>query len=965
MPGSAKIVTTITDRSQPTTAVATGTPAGIIGTAETGPAFVPVTFTTYSSWKNLFGESGDRFGPIAVSQWLGSATQATYLRVLGIGDGKKRSASTGQVTNAGFIAGNQQVQASGIVASNPYATFGGAFGRTHFLGCFMSESAGSTIFSEAGLQTSGQNVAYPIIRGVIMTPSGVSLTLSGNYNLDNSPGSVSTTLNGGITGSMSITGSMFVMLLNGHISTEEYPSVITASLDVNSETDYISNRLNTDPTLIEKSGHYLYTFYNVPPSLAVPTGSGVFIDAQTKNDVEKHDVVFITTSSIARNTSTSVVPNYENFSERYTTPHTPSVISQNFGGVKYPLFKVYSLSDGSNANTKYRIKIYNIVPSTDPSYEYGTFSLGVINYETQELIKTFDGLSLDPASTGYIARAIGDQHIYFDFDRSSASQKIAVDGDYEIQNSYIRVEMSDDVIQGNVPATALPFGFRGYGHLVTSGSILSYTADSNTSLAGHTADIRLARIPPVPLRKNIVYGSVASTDIAWGTQPTPQQLSGYNDDLSLDDSLENFTKFFPNFGISDAQFLVENSGSADSFNNNLFTIENIRVVTSSATYADPSEWDAAVYVRQGGITADDAAKTRALSVDDLSYTTSQASKYISFEMIMQGGFDGVNIFDTEKSVLSNVAIKREIDDAANQGGATSGPTVAAYKKAVDIMGSKSDAEIQLLAIPGIRHSSVSNYAITAVENRFDAMYIMDIEERDALNNVITGSTTPSVTYTVNGFDGRNLNTSFAAAYFPDVVISNPDTGNLMTVPPSTVVLGAIANNDKVGNYWNAPAGYNRASLGSVVSSARNLTADDLDVLYDAAINPIVEFKSGNGFVVWGQKTLLQAASSLDRINVRRLLISIRRQVRQIANNLLFEPNTQATLDKFNALVNPIMQRVQSGGGVDRYKVIIDTTTTTQADIENNTIRGKIYLQPTRTAEFISIDFEVAGGSATV
>ena len=109
---------------------------------------------------------------------------------------------------------------------------------------------------------------------------------------------------------------------------------------------------------------------------------------------------------------------------------------------------------------------------------------------------------------------------------------------------------------------------------------------------------------------------------------------------------------------------------------------------------------------------------------------------------------------------------------------------------------------------------------------------------------------------------------------------------------------------------------------------------------------------------------MKAASSLDRINVRRLLIFLRRQVRAVANSLLFEPNTQATLDRFNSLVNPILQRIQAGGGVDRYRVLIDTSTTTQADIENNTIRGKIYVQPTKTAEFITIDFVVNGRSTS-
>lgn len=965
--GSANVTVNIIDQSQPVQAVATGIPAGIIGTAETGPAFVPVTFTTYGSWKTLFGESGDKFGPVAVSQWLSNASQATYLRVLGIGDGKKRSAATGQITNAGFVVGDQTVQQSGIVSRNTYANNGGVLGRTHFLGAFMSESAGSTIFSDSGLQTSGQNVAYPIIRGIIMTPSGVALTLSGNYNVSNTPGSTAGSNSGGITGSMTITGSMFVMLLNGHINTSDYPDIVTASLEIGD--NHISKKLNTNPALVEKAGHYLYTYYDIPSSLALFTGSGVFVAPFTVNgatsDIERQDVVFITTSSIARNTSTAVIPNYENFSERYAAPHTPSITSQDFGGTKYPLFKVFTLSDGANASKRYKILIENITPSKDPSYAYGKFDLAVLGYDSDTVLQRFNGVNLDPASTSYIARAIGDQHVYFDFDKAQSSQKLAVEGDYQIVGNYIRVEMSNDVILGNAPDTALPFGFRGYGHLVTSGSILASGSDENTMQAGHRLDIQKAVIPPVPMRMNIAPGGVATSDLAWGTQLELQSLSDYNYTDVYNDSVESLVKFFPSFAPSDAKFFAEDTSNADNFNNNFFSIEKIKVVTASNTYADPAKWASAVYVRAGNITADAAAKTRALTLGDLSNVTSKASQYVSFEVIMQGGFDGVNIFDAQKSALTNLAIKREIDDAGNQGGATSGPTIVAYKKAVDIMGSKSDADIQLLAIPGIRHPVVANYAITAVENRFDAMYLMDIEMRDAFNAVITGSeSTVDVSYTVDSFSARNLNTSFAATYFPDVTVVNPDTGNLIAVPPSVVVLGALATNDKIGSYWNAPAGFTRAGLPTVVDSSVALTQDDLDILYDASINPIVAFP-GTGFVVWGQKTLLQAASSLDRINVRRLLIFLRRQVRQVANSLLFEPNTQATLDKFNALVNPILQRIQAGGGVDRYKVQIDTSTTTQADIENNTIRGKIYVQPTRTAEFISIDFVVTGRSTTI
>jgi phage tail sheath protein FI len=951
----------ILDQSQPIQSPASGIPAGVVGTAAGGPAFVPVTFTNYASWQTLFGESGDRFGPIAVSQWLANASQATYVRVLGTGDGSKRNASTGQVNNAGFVVGGQEVLNTGLLGNNPYANVGGVEGRTHFLGCYMSESAGSTVFSEAGIQTGP--AAVSILRGIVMTPSGVALTLSGVNIASNAPASLSSAPNGGTTGSIDVASGQFTLLLNGHISTSRYPNIITASFAGDS---HIKNVLNRDPTLIQQAGHYLYTFYDVPSSLAVITGTNVL---KTTDALAKIDAVFVATSSISRNTSTTVIPNYENFRERYQTPHTPYIVSQDFGGSRYPLFKVVTLSDGAvpNVNDSYRIRIENIRPSNNDAYEYGTFDLSVIKYFTtgSELVKQFSGLSLDPTSQNYIARQIGDQNVYFDFDRASSSQKLVVSGDYPTTTPYVRVELSSDLVAGNVPATALPFGFRGYGVPVTSGSILAYPSDSGAVNAGQLDIIRRVVVPPVPMRKNISTGTpaVAQDTLPWGTQFTLQSLTdGYNYSEVYDDSVASYASFFPSFKPGGANFFNENSTSADSFANNLFTIEKIKVVTGSDTYADPEQWNSATYVRQGGITADSAAKTRALTAGDLGNTTSNTNTYVWFDVMMQGGFNGTNIFDAEKTKLTNLAAKREVDDI-NQGGATSGPTVVAYKKAIDIMGSSADTDIQVLATPGIRIPSITNYAISAVENRFDAMYVMDIEERDNLNNVITGSTTPEVTSTVNAFTSRNLNSSFVAAYFPDIFMNHPDTGIPTKVPPSIAALSAFSSNDRIGSYWNAPAGYNRAALTNVTNSSIEFKQRDLDVLYDVAINPIVFFP-GSGFTVWGQKTLLKAASSLDRINVRRLLIFLRRQVRAVANSLLFEPNTQATLDRFNALVNPILQRVQAGGGVDRYRVQIDTSTTTQADIENNTIRGKIFVQPTRTAEFITIDFVVNGRSTS-
>jgi len=172
-----------------------------------------------------------------------------------------------------------------------------------------------------------------------------------------------------------------------------------------------------------------------------------------------------------------------------------------------------------------------------------------------------------------------------------------------------------------------------------------------------------------------------------------------------------------------------------------------------------------------------------------------------------------------------------------------------------------------------------------------------------------------------------------------------------------VVLGAFAANDRIAFPWFAPAGFTRGVLGGVIAIQTALNRDDLEDLNVADINPITTYPN-TGPVVFGQRTLQSAASALDRVNVRRLLIDVRRSVRQVANSILFEPNREATLARLSAKVRPILQNIQQNAGIDRFKVLIDASTTTQADIENNTIRGKIFLQPTRTVEFISLDFVV-------
>ena len=953
------------DNSAPIAATPAGIPAGIIGAANKGPAFVPVTVGSYRDFNLVFGDtSNGADAALAAREYMSvPGTSVTFVRVLGAGDGKARSTANGQVTNAGFVAGDQTVGSNGYIASNQYATFGGALGRTYFLGCFMSESAGSNIFSSAGIQLNPN--AVPIVRGVLMAASGVVMTVSASFPGVASNVGTSTAPGGKPVGSINVAANTFTVLLNGLKSSDT--NIITASF---STPESFVGAFNTDPLLLNEKGHYLYSYYDIPSSLAVVTASGVTQNTFNTQNAALEHAVFIATGSQARNTSATYSPNYENFQERFENARTPWITSQEFGGTRYDLFKVHALDDGDQSNSSIKVQIYNVTPSQDTNNLYGKFSLAVRSFsdpDDSRPLEAYEGLSLDQSSERYVGRVIGDLRTFFDFDRASNAQKINSTGDYEVRSPRIRVEMSNNLLVGSVPDDALPFGFRGLGHIITSGSNPLAATPSEVSgffATSNTDAFKKAVQAPFLFRPTLVVGSIASTRVSWGFMTDYYgTLADPNGRPVHNPASANFLKFFPGMHPSNANFFVrDNNGVAaaagtvfdtDLFNNNLFACERIKVTTGSTAYADPLQWISASYVRNGSIPADEAAKTRALTIADLK-NDSDNIKFVKFNVPLVGGFNGTNIFDIEKYRLTNVAAVREINDVS-QGGAN-GPTVGSYKKAIDIIGNKTESDIQLLAVPGIRAPTITNYAISAVENRFDAMYIMDIEQKDENNAEITGSSAiVNLTYTVSAFRSRGLDSSFAAVYFPDVNIFDGTT-TTRRVAPSVAVLGSFALNDSVGYPWFAPAGFVRGSMASVSSVSSELTDADADTLYAASINPILARRGS--IVVFGQKTLQRAATALDRVNVRRLLISMRRTVRQISNRFLFEPNNPDTLDKFRARVTSALNGIQQQRGVERFTVVIDTTTTTQADIENNTIRGQIFLKPTRSTEFISLSFEL-------
>lgn len=984
-----------------------GVPAGIIGTANAGPAFVPVTVADKNELFNIFGATdGKKFGPLAAYQWLRNAKSLTYLRVLGAGSGLQRDTSTkpGRVVGAGFVVGENQPSGSAAeLSANQYANANGAPGRTLFLGCFMSESAGSTVFSAAGLQgagsvTPGANTAVPILRGVLFAASGVVPRLSSSAEGTNGQPladfiAVASTATGSGIGAviLSDAGTVkqeFVMLLNGHKGTDaRYPNVLTASFDMLAP-NYFASVFNTDPLKLQEAGHYLYAHWDVHPTLAVVTGAGLLYTVSgagatltAKSGAENS--AFLLTSSLSYDAGSSTIPDYENWEDRFSYAHTPWITSQRLGGLTRDLFRFHARSAGAGVANKLKISIENIVLSTDTANQYCSFDVVVRDFTDRDseqiVIEQFRGVNLDPTSERYISKIIGDKNRFYDFDTSLIDQRIVEDGSYDNVSAKIRVEVSSAVDDGSIDPTAVPFGHRGPNHIMTSGS--APLQSISTTQLSTAANIKRVVEMPVPYRQSITVGSGSRAQVDstlyWGVQfEHVTDLNNMNASLLKNDSIASFALHFPthmttylNVSVgSETVGALDTSANgiidADRFCYNAFSLSNVKVVTGSNALADSDAWLNATYVRNGAITADDTAKTRALTPNDI---TNANRRFVKFTTILQGGFDGVNMFNADELNITDDAVKADI--ASTRRGTVSGPSVVSYTKAINVMKNTLESDVQVMAIPGIRQPTVTDAAINAVEDRVDAILLIDPVLYDSTDAAISAasSTPPSPIFTAQEFVARSLNSSFAAAYFPDVIMRDPTTNTNLTAPGTVAALAAISLNDSVGKPWLAPAGLTRGAIVDGVEPKVILSQEQINTLYDAALNPIISFASPelggtarrSGAVVWGQKTLYtRANSALDRINVRRLLIAIRRIVRKAVMSILFEPNRESTLAKFTSVVNPQLQTIQQQRGLNGYRVVIDSTTTTQADVENNTVRGKILLAPVKSTEFVSLDFTV-------
>jgi hypothetical protein len=338
--------------------------------------------------------------------------------------------------------------------------------------------------------------------------------------------------------------------------------------------------------------------------------------------------------------------------------------------------------------------------------------------------------------------------------------------------------------------------------------------------------------------------------------------------------------------------------------------------------------------------------------------------YDQFAMPIIGGFDGLDI--TEKDPFRNTLLGNETE--------LTHYAFNSIKRAIDTVADPEVLDMNLASVPGVTNSTLTTHLTEVCRDRGDCLAVIDLENDyvprhegviDEFNRL------PNVEQAVVALKERRINNSYGTAYFPWVQTRDTTSGAVLWMPPSVVALGTMAFSEtRPGSeLWFAPAGFNRGGLsggagGIPVTNVRyRLTSKERDQLYEANINPIASFPN-EGIVVFGNKTLQVTPSALDRVNVRRLMIFIKKEVSRIANDILFDQNVEVTWNRFTSRVEPLLGSIKSRFGLTDFKVVLDETTTTPDLVDRNIVYAKIFLKPAQAIEFIAIDFNITRTGAS-
>ena len=742
-----------------------------------------------------------------------------------------------------------------------------------------------------------------VLAAIIYT-SGSNLLLSG----DDQAGSARTNVN---TTAIKPTSAGWTARLDNGVVGQEFD--FTFNFDENSQ-NFIRNVLNTDATVFDSgwNDHKIFLGESFEYNVQRISGNKIAWVAGIADQDAGKDFV--------------------NHKVELSEAKTGWFIGSNASSNKR-LFRLCALDEGSDFHKTHIVRIKDLRKATTVRPE-GSFTIEIARagQRPAEYVEKFVNVTLNPDSPNYILKKIGDYYQYWD----NTDNKIKSSGSFTNQSSLVRVELA----AGGVNKTDLPLGFLGPKKIADVTLAFGDATDHDEWLWG------LNNLT-VPLGggTDIVNGLAAGTTltIKWPTHglserntnagssnyaPTAIHGLSYNSLRGEDD--------FCDIGILKSDYnphLAYTAPSSEAAYT--FSLENIDEDGTSGTYYHTSSF----------VVAFDDSSTGALTLGIKQF----AAPFF-------GGSDGVNI------KVENPFNNSQIGSA----------TYAKYsiESAISMVADYYTSRYDLISIPGVTNSAINTLLVRQTEERGDALAIIDMEGIyvSAVDNDGSTEVDGTVSQMVSTAEGGTVASSYAAAYYPNVRLADVSSGrgSVLMAPPSVAAIGAIAKSEALSQPWFAPAGFTRGGLAplggtggaNVVGTYEHLSKADRDDLYNVNINPIARFPATGDTVIFGQKTLQPTDTALDRINVRRMMIYLKKRIGGIADQFLFEQGVKATYDRFKATIEPILSEVRSEYGITEYKVVLDESTTTPDLQDRNIMYAKVFVKPARAIEYVVIDFVV-------
>jgi len=937
----------------------------VVGRSTRGLAMQPVTVQSYSEFVEMFGDTvpgsaGDdvyregnyqspMYGTYAARAFLNSnVAPLTYVRLLGQQSTNNDGTAAGR---AGWKTNNVDL-ANGATAGGAYGLFVGPSGST---GNFVGDNS---------LQ----------LAAVIYVQSG-SVQLSGA--LAGPEGPISPAVVASSTLIESDTNGNFVIQISGSGGTDVKKTI---NLNPDSTDHYIRDVLNTNPQVASDAG----SFY--PASSFVDYWLGETFEQEVLDQNLSGIRVGIIAGLMSGSSNSGPanmkgVRSQEAIAGWFIGQDTETASSYEPQNAQ-KLFRLIGRGHGEWLHKNCKVSIEKIRPSTTTTSPYGSFSV-VIRRLTDtdsnpQILERFDNCNLNPASPNYVARLIGDIEQRWD----DVNNVLKAYGTYENKSRYVRVEM-DDTIDSAGGGALIPFGYYGppklknvtelhatgsdpaanvnlqsdgkiiNRYLVLGDGLPGYTdVGSNpglgmqisSSFANCTASFAF---PQARLRVSASYNNLNDSKAYFGfdtyrlgNASTTDSIVGLGDVHRL---------WYSGLG-QDLGYPTDVTTSADDALDGFSYIFSMDDLTGSApaTYASGSRKEGTSYTAVNGYVA--------------LLNTAELRK---FTAPFWGGFDGFDI--TKPDPMYNNAMS----DSSTEDNSYVYHT---YARAIQTVADPEYINMNLMSIPGLTNNSLTSLMINTCEERADALALIDLpnvyiptHEQYYSNKTSRIGTTPQGAATA--LKNRRIDSSYGATFYPWVQTVDRTTGQALWVPPTVAMMGVLGSSERTSAVWFAPAGFNRGGLSNgaaglpISGVSERLSSKDRDTLYEARINPIASFPS-EGIVVFGQKTLQERESALDRINVRRLVIYLKKQISILSTQVLFEQNVEATWNNFKGLIEPLLATVKTGLGITDYRLILDSSTTTPDLVDRNILYAKIMVKPARAIEYIAIDFVVASSGAS-